>query len=179
MANTIFGGYKNEGKLVDRKGYNLHVSGFPEDLTHMTAAGASGFGTLGATGEIPAGAIVIDSGTSGISGANAGLFNISKGASGELLLGIATENREASDVRPLALTWMGYVRLVAGTGGVTKGDFLCPDTVSGYYGCPITWADVVDTAGNSLTAKKKVFGKALTSAGAGEYFDAFVNFAGV
>jgi hypothetical protein len=179
MANTIFGGYKNEGKLVDRKGYNLHISGLCEDATHMTAAGALGFGTLNATGEIPAGAIVIDSGTSGIGGANAGYINISKGLAGELLLGVAVEAREAADVRPIAITWCGYVRLMAGTGGVTKGDLLTPDTVANYYGCAITWADAVDTIANSLAKKKVCFGKALTSAGVGEYFDAYVNFAGV
>jgi hypothetical protein len=177
MASTVFSPYKNEGRLVDRKGYNLHISGMVESASgKLVAAGTSGFSYT--TGNIPAGAICAESHSVDAT-ATDGQINVAKGGAGEVLIGVAIEERNGGDVRPIALTWMGYVRLVAGTGGVTKGDFLCADTVSGYYGCAITWADVVDTAANSLAAKKKVFGKALTSAGVGEYFDAFVNFAGV
>lgn len=185
------GMYKSElgtsttGGLVDLKGYNFHLSGQVDITANIVAAGATAFGTLGATGEIPAGAIIMDSGScatlaGGSTTGTAGKLNIAKGAANELLLGVAVNTREGNDARPLTYTWFGYVRLIAGTGGITKGAFLVPDTVAAYYGSAIalvpTDSPTNVTITNFLVDLKRSFGKALTTADAGKPFDAFVNF---
>ena len=152
-----------DGHLVDKKGYNWHMSARPTG-TSMTAAGVLAF-TLTTTGDIPPGAIVIEDATT------AGRLNISEGVDDELLLGISNQTRQLDDERPLTYTVAGVVEMIAGTGGVTKGDMLKPDTVSNYFGCAITDA-VVD----SLAKEKKRFGKALTTATVGNRFWAYVNF---
>jgi hypothetical protein len=182
---SVFGGYKSEVSAgIDRKGYNLHVSGMPEATTYMTVAGASAF-TLNQAGEIPAGAIVIDSGSSGTSGATSGKFNIATGAAGEIYYGVANDTREAGDTRPITLTWFGFVRLVAGSGGINAGDLLMADG-AGYNGSNAAWngacvvfAPVATNASTLLASQKQCFGKALTGASAGGLFEAFVNFAGI
>lgn len=160
-------GYNTEGSIVDRKGWNLHMSAQPDAA--VTVAGASAF-TITTTGDIPAGAILIPGSTSG-------RVDISVGAANETLLGVANYTRQQDDERPLSYTILGYVQIIAGTGGVTAGDFLAADDQAAYYGTAIPWVANFDTSdAASLTAMKGYFGKALTTAAAGGRFFAYVNF---
>lgn len=159
--------YNNEGNLVDKKAWNCHMSARPDAA--VSVAGASAF-TLTTVGDIPAGAIVIP-------GSTAGRIDISLGAADETLLGIATYTRQQGDVRPLTYTVLGYVELIAGTGGVTAGDLLATDDQAAYYGTAIPWVANFDTSdAASLTAMKATFGKALSTGAAGGRFLAYVNF---
>lgn len=154
-----------DGHMVDKKGYNWHMSARPALLADMAVAGVDAF-TLTNVGDIPAGAIVVDDATT------ADRVNIATGAA-QVLLGVAISTRSANDSRPLSYTWLGVVEMIAGTGGVTKGDLLTADTVAGYRGCAIT----EDTADQQLADVKMTFGKALTTATVGNRFWAYVNFA--
>lgn len=158
-----------DGYPVDKKGYNLHMSARPTG-TSMVVAGASAF-TITTTGDIPAGAIVVEDGTT------AGRINISTGAA-EVLLGVATVTRQLDDNRPLTYTWLGVVEMIAGTGNITKGDILTTDDGSAYYGCPKTWSADISSDSDQTAAEKLKFGKALTTATAGNRFWAYVNFVG-
>jgi len=157
--------YENEGYPVDRKGYNWHMSARPALTADVVVAGTSVW-TLTKTGDIPSGAILIEDATT------AGRVNISKGAAAELVVGVATVTRQGNDARPLTYTILGVVELVAGTGGVTKGDLLKADTVEAYWGAAITSAD----AGATVNGAKATFGKALETALVGAKFMAYVNF---
>lgn len=159
--------YNNEGNLVDKKAWNLHMSARPDAA--VSVAGASAF-TLTTTGDIPAGAILIP-------GSTAGRVDISLGAADETMLGIATYTRQQGDVRPLTYTVLGYVEMIAGAAGITAGDLLASDATSTHYGCAEPWvADVDGTNAEGLTAMKACFGKALSTAAAGGRFLAYVNF---
>jgi len=159
-------GYNNEGNLVDKKAWNLHMSARPDAA--VSVAGASAF-TLTTVGDIPAGAILIP-------GSTAGRVDISLGAGDETMLGIATYTRQQGDDRPLTYTVLGYVEMIAGTGGVTAGDLLKSDDQAAYYGTAIPWATDDTNNASLLTAKKACFGKALSTAAAGARFLAHVNF---
>lgn len=159
-------GYNNEGNLVDKKGWNVHMSARPDAA--VAVAGASGF-TITTTGDIPAGAILIP-------GSTAGRVDISLGAADETMLGIATYTRQQNDVRPLTYTVFGYVEMIAGTGGVTVGDLIKADDQAAYYGCAVTAALRIASDANQLTDTKAVFGKALSTGAAAGRFLAYVNF---
>ena len=159
-------GYNNEGNLVDKKAWNVHMSARPDAA--VSVAGASAF-TLTTVGDIPAGAILIP-------GSTADRVDISLGAGDETMLGIATYTRQQGDVRPLTYTVFGYVEMIAGTGGVTAGDLLKADDQAAYYGTAIPWATDDTNNASLLTADKACFGKALSTAAAGGRFLATVNF---
>lgn len=148
--------YEQEGYVVDKKGWNLHMSARPDTITNV--AGVDAF-TLDNVGDIPAGAILIP-------GDDPTRVDIATGTAGETMLGIATHTRMQDDIRPLTYTILGYVNLIAGTGGVGVGDLLAADTVAAYYGTAVTHAAIDEAC----------IGKALTAAGAGERFLATVNF---
>lgn len=158
-----------DGHLVDKKGYNWHMSARPTDGT-TNVAGASAF-TLTTVGDIPAGAVVIEDGT-------AGRVDISVGAASEAVLGIAISTRQNDDARPLSYTILGVVEVIAGE-TIVAGDYLCTEDTEAYYGAVAKWeADFDNGNAESLVAMKKKIGKALTGASAGGRFWAYVNFMG-
>ena len=159
-----------DGNLVDKKGYNLHMSARPALLANMATAGVTAF-TLKTTGDIPGGAIVVEDATT------VGRVNIATGAA-QTLLGIANYTRQADDSRPLAYTVLGVVEMIAGTGDIAIGDLLTPDDAAGYRGCAKAWATNDADNASLLAAEKMKFGKALTAAVAGGRFWAYVNFMG-
>ena len=157
--------YNFEGNLVDKKAWNQHMSAQPD--TTVTAAGASAF-TLATVGDIPAGAVLIP-------GTTAGRVNISVGAIDETMLGIATYTRQQNDVRPLTYTVFGYIEMIAGD-VIATGDLLCASNVVGYYGTAVPWSIITASNAAALTSLKGCFGKAMSGAGIGERFLAYVNF---
>ena len=159
-----------DGHVVDKKAYNFHMSARPALTANIQAAGSTCW-TLTTTGDIPAGCIVIEDSTT------AGRINVSAGAAEELLLGIATVTREGNDARPLTYTICGVVEMIAGV-AVTKGDILQACDTGDCEGSAEPWInDVDDTNAEGLTAYKRKFGKALTTAAAaGDRFWAYVNF---
>lgn len=159
-----------DGHLVDKKGYNWHMSARPALLANMATAGSTAF-TLTTTGDIPAGAIVVEDATT------AGRVNIATGAA-QTLLGIAISTRQANDERPLSYTCLGVVEMIAGTGDIAIGALLTPDDAAGYRGCAKAWATDDTNNASLLAAEKMKFGKALTAASAGGRFWAYVNFMG-
>ena len=160
-----------DGHLVDKKGYNWHMSARPDDLTDMHVAGSLCW-TLTNVGDIPAGAIVIEGTTA------AGRVNISEGAAEETLLGVAIHTRSAGDQRPLTYTVLGVVEILAGE-TVVPGTILQACDTANCLGSAEPWINDVDsTDAAGLTAYKRKIGKALTGAVQGGRFWAYVNFMG-
>lgn len=160
-----------DGHPVDRKPYNWHMSMRP-GVTNTTA-GTDQWTDAAKypAGCIPAGAIVQEHQS------ESDRIETADGTDDELLLGVAIYTRGVDDARLQTYTIDGVVEMLAGTGGVTAGDYLMPDTDATRLGCAIDWvADFDGTNAESLTAAKKKFGKALTTATEGNRFWAYVDF---
>ena len=97
--------YNFQGLLVDVKAYNMHMSAKPDTTLN------NNYDTVATT--IPVGGIVMPGTVAGtIDNATTGIATY---------LGVATETRNAADVRPLSYTWAGGVRVITDNSAIVIG----------------------------------------------------------
>ena len=147
--------YNFQGLLVDVKAYNMHMSAKPDTTLN------NNYDTVATT--IPVGGIVMPGTVAGsIDNATTGITTY---------LGVATETRNAADVRPLTYTWAGVVRVITDNSAIIVGSRL----MCGAEGK----VKLVTAAGAAVAESAIQFGRALeANAGADEtIIMAYINMA--
>ena len=147
--------YNFQGLLVDVTAYNMHMSARPDTTLN------NNYDTVATT--IPVGGIVMPGTVAGtIDNATTGIATY---------LGVATETRNAADVRPLTYTWAGVVRVITDNSAIIVGSRL----MCGAEGK----VKLVTAAGAAVAESAIQFGRALeANAGADEtIIMAYINMA--